>query len=151
MFSRLFSNNQHMNRTKNRTPDTEEGKFLLNPLIAYLQWAFPHLFCSVYFTLNFSFIFVWRLFSNNQRSNSTKNRTPEIETSTSIAEGKCHSNLLMGYLQWAFLPLFSSDHYLLTFILIVVWNLLFSFSLFLYYDTSIVCINRKFTQHHNTT
>ena len=53
-------------------------------------------FSSVCSLLTFYFIFVWSLFPNSQRRNSTKNRT--TATSTATAEGKCSLNPMMAYL-----------------------------------------------------
>ena len=91
-------------------------------------------------TLTFSFIFVRRLFSKNQRINSTKKRTPAIATQKQ--QGKCCLKPLIPYMGLLFPPFFSFVHFLLTLIFIDFRRLLFSFSLFLYYDNSFACIYR---------
>ena len=60
----LFPNNLRSNSTKKRTSEraTPEGEWRSNPLMVYLQWDFPPLFCSFRSLLTFSFIVVRRLF-----------------------------------------------------------------------------------------
>ena len=90
-----------------------------DPLMVYLQWVLPPFFCSVHSPLTFSFTIVWRLFSNNQRSSSTKNTTSSTATVTATAEGECRFNPLMAYVRWSFLTFLCSLHYPLTFILLL--------------------------------
>ena len=127
-FITYFQKKQRSNRTKNSTPETEketsQGKCLLKPLMAYLWQAFLQFFCSINFTLTFSFLFFGAYFQTINAS-TEKKRTPVTEIA--ISEGKCRLNNLMEYLRWAFPALFCSVHYLLTFIFIFVWSLLFSF------------------------
>ena len=102
-----------------------------------------------FFTLTFSLIFVRHIFSKNQRIKSTqKTSATATSTATSTAPGKFRLNPLMKYLRLAFPLLFCSVHFLLTFIFVVIWRLMFSFSLFLYYGTSVACIYRTL---HNIT
>ena len=57
--------------------------------------------------------------------------------------GKCRLNHMMTYIRLAFTPFFCHVHFSLTLIFIIVQRLLFSISLFLYYNTSISCIFRN--------
>ena len=113
--------------------------------MAYLRLLFTQLFCYLFLILTFSFIFFRRIFSKNQRIKSTQKTSA---TATSTAPGKFRLNPLMKYLRLAFPLLFCSVHFLLTFIFVVIWRLMFSFSLFLYYGTSVACIYRTL---HNIT
>ena len=135
--------------------------------MAYLQWYIPQFFCSNILKLTFSFIFVLRFFSKNQRKNSTKNRTTKIATETATSKStststatatakttatstllsKCLLDHLMLYIWLAFPPFSCYVHFSLTFIFIVVRNLLCSFSLLLYHDTLVSWIFRTL---HNT-
>ena len=94
----LFWNNHRSNSTNDTTEATatEEGKCDVKPLMEYLWWSFPLFFCSVCSPLTFSFIFVWRLFPNNQHRKSTKNRT--AATATAKAGSMCRLNSMMAYL-----------------------------------------------------
>ena len=113
--------------------------------MAYLWWVFPQFFCYINFTLTFSLIFVRRIFSKNQRIKSTQKTSA---TATSTAPGKFRLNPLKKYLRLAFPLLFCSVHFLLIFIFVVILRLMFSFSLFLYYGTSVAFIYRTL---HNIT
>ena len=119
--------------------------------MAYLQWLFPLSFCFVHYPLTFSFIFIWRLLSKNQRNHSKENRTAEKATSTETSPGKYYLNPMVAYLRMyvsvvIFLRSFFANlhfHFCLALIFYVFITLVLRYFRCMYLQ--------NFTQHYNTT
>ena len=117
-------------------------------MMAYLRYAFPHLFCSVNFTLTFSFIFLATIFKQSMHQQykkyNTSNNKKQQQRLTAVLTlwwyiyyERFRRNFVPFILRW---PSFS--------LLFFTYFLFFILILFRYYHQMYL---QNFAKHHNTT